>query len=51
MSMHPMKFGSYGQSSVGEKSLKTQVKATSDAEQQITGDGYMTAIFNMVFLL
>jgi len=46
-----MKFGGQGENHPREWSRKQQIKEQINSETQLNGDGYMTAIYNMIFLL
>ena len=46
-----MKFGGQGENLPREWSRKQQIKEQINSETQLNGDGYMTAIYNMIFLL
>ena len=49
--MIPMKFGGQGENQPVQRSRKDFIKQTLASDNKLNGDGYMTAIYNMLFLL
>ena len=48
----PMKFGGgSGDHGLNQLSSKLNIQNTMASEAQLNGDGYMTAVYNMIFLL
>jgi hypothetical protein len=51
MSQKVMKFGGSGENGRQEQAIRVNVKRQVLQETQLNGDGYMTAIYNMLYLL
>ena len=46
-----MKFGGNVAANTEGQGMKSQIKQQLDSEQKLSGDDYMTALFNMIFLM